>query len=603
MANGNFQSGNWVQLPTNCTQELVLTYTRCAEYGTEALMECVIHVTQLVSTCVQGVWNYTKKCSWWSWLFCVLFAIVATFTCMAFALVAVTFCALFALVEVTICLLWTLVSITLCLSKAQGGTAFLLTDGTVMMQEFKSINAYYLGVPLLTWPTRRWWKLTPDNMGSYQNGSWSRLADSNLGRAGFASAVLADGRVVVCGGEYSDSSGANAPDDDNTCEIYDPMANTWTMIASPTTPGSPGTTWMSIGDAPCTLLPTGELLMGSILDNNVAKLDPVALTWTAMNMRPGVPSSSEDSWVLMADNTITAPSCTGAPKTWVYDILNDKWNKGDKPVKVVNFAPETGPALLRYDGTAFFLGANEHTAIYSAAASPQWSDGPDLPEQDGAKLAIEDGPAVMLVNGNVLFGAGVGDDSGSSSAPCWYFEYDGTTFYKTNDPPNYVAQTFVSRLLLLPNGDVLFCRQDDSSFYAYHSDAAVPEDSFRPVIQTCPSAFLPGDTIQVSGLQFNGLSQAVAYGDDSQTATNYPLVRIVNKQTNHVKYCRTSGHTTVVNGNTVPAMGVATGTVVVTTNVAIPIGIEGGASSLFVVANGIASEPFDVMVSLPSMPT
>ena len=68
-----------------------------------------------------------------------------TFTCLEVALVAVSFCALFALVEVTICLFWTLISIIFCLSKAQGGTAFLLTDGTVMMQEFKSINAYYLG--------------------------------------------------------------------------------------------------------------------------------------------------------------------------------------------------------------------------------------------------------------------------------------------------------------------------------------------------------------------------------------------------------------------------------------------------------------------------
>jgi Kelch motif len=603
MPNGNFQPGNWVALPTNCTREFVLTYTRCAEYGTEALWECINHITEWSTECTSGAWSYAKKCSWWSWLFCVLFAIVTTFVCYVLTIVAVTFCAAFAFVVVTICLFWTLVSIIFCLSNAQGGTAFLLTDGTVMMQEFKSIDAYYLGVPLLTWPTRRWWKLTPDNTGSYQNGSWSRLADSNLGRAGFASAVLADGRVVVCGGEYSDASGANAPDDDNTCEIYDPVANTWKIFASPSTFGDSGTIWPSIGDAPCTLLPTGELLMGSILDNNVAKLDPVALTWTALKKRPGVPSSTEDSWVLMADNTITAPSCSGAPKTWVYDILSDTWNKGDAPVKVVNSAPETGPALLRYDGTAFFFGGNEHTAIYSAAASPQWSDGPDLPEQDGLKLSIEDGPVAVLPNGNVLFGAGSGDDSGTSSSPCWYYEYDGTTFNKTNDPPNYVAVTFVSRLLLLPNGDVMFCRQDDSSFYVYHSDAAVPQDSFRPVIQTCPSGFMPGDTIQVSGLQFNGLSQAVGYGDDSQTSTNYPLVRIVNKQTNHVKYCRTSGHTTVVNGNTVIAMGVATGAAVITTNVAIPFGIESGASSLFVVANGIESEPFDVMVSLPSMPS
>jgi hypothetical protein len=116
-----------------------------------------------------------------------------------------------------------------------------------------------------------------------------------------------------------------------------------------------------------------------------------------------------------------------------------------------------------------------------------------------------------------------------------------------------------SRLLSLPDGSVMFCRQNDSSFYAYQSPAT-PRDSFRPVIQTCPTTLLLGSTIQISGLQFIGLSQAVAYGDDSQTATNYPLVRILNKRSNHVRYCRTFQHARVdTNGNTIPSMGVVTG--------------------------------------------
>jgi hypothetical protein len=44
-------------------------------------------------------------------------------------------------------------------------------------------------------------------------------------------------------------------------------------------------------------------------------------------------------------------------------------------------------------------------------------------------------------------------------------------------------------------------------------------------------------------------------------------------------------------------MGVATGAAVITTNVEIPADIELGDSSLFVVANGIASQPFDVTIS------
>src|ERR1700736_5345179 len=52
----------------------------------------------------------------------------------------------------------------------------------------------------------------------------------------YASAVLADGRALVAGGEYSDAGG-----DTDKAEIYNPVTNTWTSI------GNPG--WGVIGDA------------------------------------------------------------------------------------------------------------------------------------------------------------------------------------------------------------------------------------------------------------------------------------------------------------------------------------------------------------------
>ena len=581
MGNGGFQKGTWNQLPSNCTQSFTLTFLRCAEYGLVALTECLTWAVTTETECIQWTWQTTKDCSWWSFLFCVLWSVIVTLVCVAFGIITSIVCTAITVVEVTVCLVWSVISIFFCLSNANGGTAFLLTDGTVMMQEYKS----FFGA---TWATRRWWRLTPDQFGSYRNGSWSRLADSGLARTYFASAVLADGRVVVCGGEYSDASGTIKKDWNNSCEIYDPVANTWSSFPSPTKPGSSAVVWEEIGDASCTLLPDGTFLMGSVDSANIAKLDPATLTWTAMKPRGGVGTSDEDSWVLMPDNTVAAPSCQNPPTTWVYDIATDIWNPGNPlPVSIIDVADEIGAALLRYDGTAFFFGANEHTAIYSPTASPQWSNGGDLPPQDGNSLGIVDGPAALLVNGNILFGAAPTNAAGDFLSPCFYFEFDGTTFNRTNDPPNNDCPTYSTRLLLLPDGDVMFCREGDSSFYAYHSDAATPQDSFRPVIQTCPTNIQPGTTIQISGLQLNGLSQAVAYGDDSQTATNYPLVRIVNKQTNRVRYCRTFNHTT---------MGVATGATVITTNVSIPWDIDNGDSLLYVVANGIPSEAFDVAI-------
>lgn len=604
MPTAPFQPGVWNPLPTNCTTSFTLTFQRCAEFGTTAIIECVQWATSWEVACVEWAWDITKKCSWWSWLFCAAFALVATLVCVAAAVVTIIVCTAVGFVEIVVCLLWTTVTFLFCVSTANGGTAFLLTDGTVMMQEFSSLS---LGVVSPTWATRRWWKLTPDHSGSYRNGSWSRLADSHVARTYFASGVLADGRVVVCGGEYSDASGAVHQDDTASCEIYDPVTDTWTVFDPPNLPNSQTMFWTQVGDGPCAVLPDGTFLMGSIEGPYVAKLDPATLTWTSMGSRPGVPTSGEESWVLMPNNTLASPSCMNPPTTWVYNIGTDLWHAGnDLPLSVVGADDaEIGPGLLRYDGTAFWLGASDgevnfaHTAVFSPTGSPQWMNGPDLPDADDngriAKTGIHDGPGSLLVNGNVLFGAG---EFGSQwSRPSWFFEYDGTDYFRTSDPPNNDFFTYGTRLLLLPDGDVLFCVENDASFYAYHSDAAVPQDSFRPVVQSCPSTFAPDATIQISGLQFNGLSQAVGYGDDCQTATNYPLVRIVNKETNRVRYCRTFNHTTVTSaGATVASMGVATGSAVISTNVVIPFDIDTGDSTLFVVANGIPSAGVDVAI-------
>ena len=103
-----------------------------------------------------------------------------------------------------------------------------------------------------------------------------------------------------------------------------------------------------------------------------------------------------------------------------------------------------------------------------------------------------------------------------------------------------------------------------------------------------PRRVQPGQSYAISGTQFNGLSQAQALGDELQAPTNYPLVRIVNRASGHVAYARTHDHS---------SMGVATGDLVVTTTFDVPPGLESGPSDLFVVANGIPSQPVSVDVA------
>ncbi len=156
-------------------------------------------------------------------------------------------------------------------------TMLLLTDGTVMCQDSGTTD---------------WWRLTPDEWGDYANGTWSPLAPMTDSRLYYASAVLADGRVFVAGGEYHNG----IQDDWNRAEMYDPVANTWHLIA---TPG-----WTHIGDAPCCVLPDGHVLLGSIDDIRTAIYNPKTDTWTPTGNKAD--SSSEEGFTLLPDGTVLA---------------------------------------------------------------------------------------------------------------------------------------------------------------------------------------------------------------------------------------------------------------------------------------------------------
>ncbi len=63
-------------------------------------------------------------------------------------------------------------------------------------------------------------------------------------------------------------------------------------------------------------------------------------------------------------------------------------------------------------------------------------------------------------------------------------------------------------------------------------------------------------------------------------ATNFPLVVIRNKATKHFFFARTTNFST---------MGVATGNTIVSATFSVSTGTETGASTVYVVANGIPS--------------
>jgi hypothetical protein len=141
-------------------------------------------------------------------------------------------------------------------------------------------------------------------------------------------------------------------------------------------------------------------------------------------------------------------------------------------------------------------------------------------------------------------------------------------------------------LMVLPTGEVIVA--NGSIVKIYTPAVTTFPAAWRPRIKKFPATVVRGSTYKIIGQQFNGLSQAASFGDELETATNYPLVRITNRGTGHIFYARTHGHST---------MGVATGRAKVSTNFDVPAAAETGSSTLEVVANGIPSKAVTITVN------
>ena len=130
---------------------------------------------------------------------------------------------------------------------------------------------------------------------------------------------------------------------------------------------------------------------------------------------------------------------------------------------------------------------------------------------------------------------------------------------------------------------------DFSSDVEIYTPAGTYQSAWAPTIKHVAATLTHGSRSNlIAGTQFNGLSQGAAYGDDTQNATNFPVVRITNNATGDVFYANTHNSST---------MGVATGNTLVSAKFDVPANIETGASSLVVVANGIPSAAVTVTIN------
>jgi len=489
-------------------------------------------------------------------------------------------------------------------APGNANTMLLMTDGSVLVHTDGHRD-------------RDWYRLTPDEKGRYHTGRWSGALPMAAGRLYFASGVLADGRVYAVGGEFTHPQ--RPAREQARGETFD-LRTGWHPIHKP----SPAYDFVT-RDCSSMVLADRRVLFAGPDDMRTAIWDPVAEPpgdWVeagrGFDPEHGAQTKQgkcdEETWTLLPNGNVLTVQLdrTDTRNAEQYVPSIDKWvSAGHTTQNLVAreimgwYSGEIGPAILLPSGKVIAIGGTGRTEIYTPDPDSQqpgtWAPGPRMPADpgnpyspDGAGyLTALDAPAVLLPGGKVICTGGPTrkktDPHGSNaqywSGPTQFLVYDpastaGELQPLANQPRHHDGDTSSACLLLLPNGHVLYsCRRNVLGEYTPDRADLAAHASWRPRISTCPASLARGHTVTITGVRFNGMSQANSYGDDFQSPTNFPLVRLT-RGAGTVRYLRTFGFS---------SMGVATGSTEVTTEVEVPAGLPAGRWNLAVIANAIAS--------------
>ena len=467
-------------------------------------------------------------------------------------------------------------------------TPLILTDGSIAVQDYGTPN---------------WWRLVPDQFGSYANGTWVSMGSmpQMAGQAfpyapyDYCSAVLADGRLIVEGGEYTyDPSKTATTSETNQGAIWDWRTNTWSAVTPPAG-------YSRIGDSSCGVLANGQFYQASFsVRGGLALMTPSqSLDWTVLVPPGKVDSNPEENFTLLPDGTVFTVDIRSSPGTerWIPPYLDGsatgRWISGGSiPASIGTIAypkgTEMGSQVLRPDGTVFAVTGGPNTGasagvngVYHPPANltdqGTWTPAPAFPAIAAGQLDDCDGPSTMLPNGLTL----VGVSPGCYNQDDHLYLFDGTDLFETVRPTGALTNSsFYARMLVVPDGTMLYTF--DKTDVEVYTPTGGHNPAWEPVVTSYAPQMYAGHTYVISGKQFNGMTQGSYYGDDQENYSNYPVVRFVNLASGHVQYGRTHDHS---------SMGVQTGSLIVSTNVDVPPNLEPGPANMEVVVNGIASQP------------
>jgi hypothetical protein len=465
---------------------------------------------------------------------------------------------------------------------------YLLTDGRVLMQT-------------VSWQTTGWkdlwWTLTPDLLGRYATGTWTKISSPAAGYnpTNFNAAVLHDGRFFVAGGEQNSSATGVFQENINQIYTLDLVTNSWSSVTPPN--GGTGD-WTGIGASPFVELADGSVMIGHNGDSThrgptfSALFNPQTSAWaeTGANKQ----SANQEQGYTLLQNDLVLDISSGDISGTMTELFNPAtglWTQGpDLPYELGH--SEIGPALSLPNGKVLATGATGRNALYDPFTN-SWSTVPDFPAlNNGLQLDAADNPAAVLPNGNVLIATSVFTCSTQNCfwmAPQRWFEYDWATNTWKSVPDSLYAPASSTiandaQSLVLPTGEILVITAQGPALY--HGSGG-PNAAWAPTVTVLPVRTIhPGTEYTLSGTQLAGLTQGSFWGDEQQNATNYGLVQIENIATGHKYFARAFDYS-----STSIAQGASS-----TLSFTLGSTVENGPSRLRVIANGIASAPENITV-------
>jgi hypothetical protein len=275
--------------------------------------------------------------------------------------------------------------------------------------------------------------LTSAEVYDPNTGTWSATGSMIHTTGAFPASLLSDGRVLV--------GDARNGDGNNGAELYDPASGTWASAASPSGGGNLSTT---------TLLRDGKVL--GVAANGAQLYDPASDTWTAtgtmVTPRYGTTATLlSDGRVLVAGGLVPVDKAIKSAE--LYDPQANAWTA---TTDVPNTDYAMSAALLR-DGTVLFLPNNPRprgprsTAMLYDPATETWTATGDLARQDAHYDTLTE-----LLDGTVLAAYGRG------SGPMLAELYEPSTHsWSTTGSmlPDAEGNELSGRPVLLSDGTVL----------------------------------------------------------------------------------------------------------------------------------------------------